>query len=167
MSDFITLTCPSCGGSLQITDDIERFACAHCGKEHVVRRGGGIVSLAPVVDGIRRVEAGVDRTASELAINRLEKEIKALEKKIADILSKYDSSKELPSAASLGFFSWFILAMAVDFSFGLVVGIVVFILVIVIYEWLIAQNRKLTEPYRRQIEAKQQELEKHRQIVSQ
>ena len=50
---------------------------------------------------------------------------------------------------------------------GLVVGIVVFILVIVIYEWLIAQNRKLTEPYRRQIEAKQQELEKHRQIVSQ
>jgi hypothetical protein len=85
MSDFITLTCPNCAGKLQITDDINRFACMYCGVEHVVRRGGGIVTLQPVVDelkkvstGISGVKVGVDRTASELAIQRLLSEIQEL-----------------------------------------------------------------------------------------
>lgn len=37
MPDFVTLSCPTCGGQLQITKDIERFACGHCGNEHIVR----------------------------------------------------------------------------------------------------------------------------------
>jgi uncharacterized protein (DUF983 family) len=78
MSDFVTLTCPSCGGKLQITNDIERFACAHCGREHIVKRSGGVVALTPVVDALKKVEAGVDRTASELAIARLEQELQQL-----------------------------------------------------------------------------------------
>jgi len=41
----------------------------------VVIRRGGIVSLKPVVEALERVEAGTDRTASELAMARLEKEI--------------------------------------------------------------------------------------------
>lgn len=80
MTDFVTLSCPSCGGKLEITSDIDRFACAHCGTEHVVKRGGGLVSLAPVTEEIRRVRAGVDKTASELAIKRLTEEIEQLEK---------------------------------------------------------------------------------------
>lgn len=75
MSPFVTLSCPSCGGKLQITEDIDRFACAHCGQEHIVKRSGGIVTLAPVVDAIKRVEVGVDKTAAELAMARLEREI--------------------------------------------------------------------------------------------
>jgi len=47
VTDFVTLTCPSCGGKLQITQDIDHFACAHCGTEHTVRRSGGTISLAP------------------------------------------------------------------------------------------------------------------------
>jgi DNA-directed RNA polymerase subunit RPC12/RpoP len=85
MPDYVNLTCPSCGGRLQVTNDLERFACGYCGHELLVRRGGGIVSLAPVVEGLDRVAAGVaqvrtgvDRTASELAIPRLEKEIASL-----------------------------------------------------------------------------------------
>jgi primosomal protein N' len=80
MSDYVTLSCPSCGGKLEITSDIDRFACAHCGTEHVVRRGGGLVSLTPVTEEIRRVRTGVDKTASELAIARLTKEIEEIEK---------------------------------------------------------------------------------------
>ncbi len=85
MPDLITLTCPTCGGKLQITPDIERFACTHCGNEHLVRRGAGIVSLAPVVasmDGLRRA---TDRTASELAIRRLKEEIAALDVAKAEV----------------------------------------------------------------------------------
>ena len=36
MSDFITLSCPSCGNKLQFTDDIDSFACGACGNEHIV-----------------------------------------------------------------------------------------------------------------------------------
>jgi len=78
MPDFVTLSCPSCGGKLNITNDIQRFACGHCGREHVVTRAGGIVSLSPVVEALRKVEVGVDKTASELALNRLQREIDEL-----------------------------------------------------------------------------------------
>ena len=77
---FLTLSCPSCGGKLQIPNDIERFACGYCGKEHIVRRGGGIVTLSPVVEGLKRIQKGTDKTASELAIVRLSSEIPEIEK---------------------------------------------------------------------------------------
>ncbi len=80
MADFVSLTCPSCNGKLQIGKDLERFACGYCGTEFVVNRGGGIVSLAPVVEGLKRVERGVDKTASEWAIVRLSKDIEALQR---------------------------------------------------------------------------------------
>lgn len=40
---------------------------------------GGVISLSPVVEGLKRVEKGVDKTASELAIARLNKEIAEIE----------------------------------------------------------------------------------------
>jgi len=89
MPDFITLTCPQCGGKLQITNDIDRFACQYCGAEHIVRRGGGIVSLAPVMEKLQGIEQGISqvitevgrveksssKAAAELAINRIRGEI--------------------------------------------------------------------------------------------
>lgn len=71
MANFIQLTCPACGGKLELNNTIDRFACAHCGTEHVVNRGGGIVSLQPVIEGLRRIQSGTDRTAAELALQRL------------------------------------------------------------------------------------------------
>lgn len=79
MTDFVTLSCPSCGGKLEITKDVERFACAHCGQEHIVKRTGGIMFLSPVVDALKKVGVGVDKTAAELAIVRLHKEIAELQ----------------------------------------------------------------------------------------
>jgi len=86
MPDFITLSCPSCGAALKVTEDLERFACAHCGAEHIVRHSEGIVSLAPVIDGLARVGEGVDKAASELAIVRLKREIEDLKAEV-DTLS--------------------------------------------------------------------------------
>jgi len=77
--DFVTLAYPNCGGKLHITPDPHRFACAHCGSERMVRRGGGVVALAPVVEGLRQVQTGVDKTAAELAIARLTRELTQLE----------------------------------------------------------------------------------------
>lgn len=86
-SDFITLSCPKCGGQLEITPDMDRFACKYCGNEHLVRRSEGRVSLAPVVEGIKRVEEkfdhamiGADRMAAEQTIQRLKNELPGLMK---------------------------------------------------------------------------------------
>ncbi len=78
VSNFITLACPSCGNKLDITPDIDRFACSACGNEHIVRRSGGMVTLQPIVAGLNRISHGVDRTSSELALSRLSQEIKEL-----------------------------------------------------------------------------------------
>ena len=82
MSGIVTLGCPTCGAKLQVTNDLDRFACGSCGNEHIVKRSGGIVSLKPVLDRLDQVRTGVDKTASELAIKRLTEEIAELEKEL-------------------------------------------------------------------------------------
>jgi len=89
VTDFVALSCPSCGGKLEITNDVERFACAHCGREHIVKRSGGIVSLSPVVDAIREVGIGVEKTAAELAIVRLKTEIPELQRQKSALLEAH------------------------------------------------------------------------------
>lgn len=82
MSDFITLGCPSCGGNLAVTSDAERFACPYCKREHLVRRADGHVSLVPIIEKLERITQGVDRHASELAIQRLREDRRILKKRI-------------------------------------------------------------------------------------
>ena len=75
MADFITLTCPTCGGKLRITPDLDRFACTHCGNEHVVKRSEGVVALQPLAESLGGLKRATDRTASEMALRRLADEL--------------------------------------------------------------------------------------------
>ena len=84
MPDFVILTCPSCGAKLEITKDIKRFACGFCGNEHVVKRGGGIISIIPIADDTEDIKKGVNKTASDLSILRIKKEIEELETNYTD-----------------------------------------------------------------------------------
>lgn len=106
MPDFVSLSCPSCGAKLQVTRDLERFACGFCGNELTVRRGGGIISLAPVVEGLERVatgvtrvQQGVDRTASELAIQRLRRDQDELTAAWGVVDSRESAGSRLGTAA--------------------------------------------------------------------
>ncbi len=57
MKDFITLTCPSCGGKLHFTHDIDHFTCEYCGSEHIVKNSARILkaepSKYPIATGIK------------------------------------------------------------------------------------------------------------------
>lgn len=68
---MVTLTCPTCGYKLQISNDIERFACSACGNEHIVRRSGGAVSLVPIISGMNEISAKRDRVNIQLEIQNL------------------------------------------------------------------------------------------------
>lgn len=47
------LSCPSCNNALEIGGEIERFACARCGTEYLVNRGGGILTLTPTAERLQ------------------------------------------------------------------------------------------------------------------
>jgi len=72
---IVSLNCTNCGGVLEIHGDMDRFACGYCGSAQIVERRGGTVALRLMVDAVARVQVGTDKTAAELAIVRLEREI--------------------------------------------------------------------------------------------
>lgn len=90
MADFISLTCPTCGGKLEITPDMDRFACSHCGNEHLVKRSGGAVSLAPVEAGLKKIQTGTDKTAAELAHRRIQEELAEVERHLHHLFGEAD-----------------------------------------------------------------------------
>lgn len=72
---LLKLSCVNCSAPLEIGTDLERFACGYCGTNQVVERSGGTVALRRVADAILAVQRGTDKTAAELAIPRLEREL--------------------------------------------------------------------------------------------
>lgn len=83
MLDVTTLTCPSCGGKLKVTQDADRFVCTHCGTEQIVRRGDDTIALASTSQELAEAREELDRKTSQLAIVRLEEEIEELRKDVA------------------------------------------------------------------------------------
>ena len=105
MPDVITLSCPNCGGKLEITEDIDRFSCGHCGVEHIVRRSGGIVAIKPFLENItqevRKAAKGAENTASEMALKRLDQEISVLQgnlKEVQNRIRKIEDQKNIRKA---------------------------------------------------------------------
>jgi len=74
--NFISLKCQSCGGKLDVYEDMERFACGYCGSEMIVQRRGGTIALKLVQEAIKKVQIGTDQTAAELALGMPETPLK-------------------------------------------------------------------------------------------
>ena len=131
MSEMITLTCHSCGGTLKITSEIDRFSCTHCGNEYWVRRGEGIISLDPVVQSIENVQTGVDKTASELAINRLKNEIREFELEKENLLQTIEDIPNINERKNFGIITAilvisvaiFLYSMNINFGLLLTLGL--------------------------------------------
>jgi hypothetical protein len=76
MSDFVTLSCPNCGGKLEISPETISLSCQYCGVEHLVRNEAGSILLesfarCPICkrnDRVEKVSAVVDNQTSGIAI---------------------------------------------------------------------------------------------------
>ncbi len=91
MDKAIAMGCPNCGASLEITSDLETFACAYCGSTIKVTRHGGTVSLNQIEQAINGIKTSTDRIAAELALKRLEGELGEVTSEI--IASEFDLEK--------------------------------------------------------------------------
>ena len=110
----LTLKCPGCGAALEVTPDMDRFACGYCGTEQIVQRRGGTVSPKLITDAISRVQTGTDRTAAELALVRLQQELAAIDTKLVQPLASLPpqpvpvTSNYAPIYAVISFFGLFV-----------------------------------------------------------
>ena len=75
---ILSMNCASCSAPLEIKPETTQFVCAYCGSAQIVDRSGGTVTLNLVAETLGKVQQGTDRTASELALVRLKKELRSL-----------------------------------------------------------------------------------------
>lgn len=81
------LTCSLCGGMLKASSDAGRFVCSSCGSEVST----GKQSFQPVVEAVEKVQTATDKTAAELALKRLQRELQTLMAHRQGLESEYDS----------------------------------------------------------------------------
>jgi hypothetical protein len=98
MSEIVTLTCPSCGGKLEISPDIDRLKCVHCGQEQLILHDGNQLLIRPLQDSISLLQQATSRNASEQAIQRIKAEIQELEDQKSPLLEKKDGYLDLLKA---------------------------------------------------------------------
>lgn len=92
---LLKLSCVNCSAPPGIGADLDRFAYGYCGTNQVVQRSGGVVSLQHAESAIQAVQRGTDKTAAELAVPRLQRElVKAQQSKAAE-LAKAKRFREL------------------------------------------------------------------------
>lgn len=72
---LLKLSCVNCSAPLEIGADLDRFACGYCGTNQVVQRSGGVIALRRVESAVQAVQRGTDKTAAELAVPRLQREL--------------------------------------------------------------------------------------------
>ena len=90
----LTMSCPDCGGKLDVSDDMTRFTCGYCGTEQLVERRGGTVSLKVLTHAIAGVQAGTDKTAAELALKRLRGESEAAQQEWVEADAEFREHKK-------------------------------------------------------------------------
>ena len=167
MPELVTLTCPSCGAKLEIGEDIERFACSHCGNEHIVKRSGGTVSLMPVLEQIKKVRAGVDKTASELAIKRLKEEIREIQSRMPAV---EEGSFIKVMNWFMGLFVLATLGAILTGEWGDIIGASALLIASITIGYFIRKKEDASmaekrKPYIDAIAQRKRELEKHEMIV--
>jgi DNA repair exonuclease SbcCD ATPase subunit len=108
MSNLITLTCPSCGGRLEVTNNTERYVCAHCGNSHIVDPGVRAESLASEVEALK----------NESAIRRLDSEIEDLEKRKQELQASAFTIKSPEIEAAL--VKWLFVGLLIVVVIGIV-----------------------------------------------
>lgn len=91
---LLNLACANCSAPLEVGAHLERFTCAYCGTAQIVERSGGVVSTRKLEVAISAVQRGTDRTAAELAMPRLARELEDVRERRAQVVQQLQSQLE-------------------------------------------------------------------------
>lgn len=91
---LLTLSCANCSAPLEVAVDLERFTCSYCGTAQIVERSGGVISTRKLEAAINAVQRGTDRTAAELAMPRLTRELDELMEQRAQVVHRLQHRME-------------------------------------------------------------------------
>ena len=170
MTNNISLSCPTCGDKLKITNNMNNFACGHCGSEHIVKREGGVITLVTPDENKKVINDGVDKTESKLAIPRLEREIKQFEIELSEIRAKFTTEDCLKIATGFSIYNSFLIGFmrAIENKYlsiitGMGIGIGAF-LVALIGMFFITERMEVKP--KKEIEKRKQEIEKHERVLA-
>lgn len=70
------LICQQCGGTLEITEDIELFKCKFCDTPYLVKREGGAVHVQRLEKRVEKLEVAQTQMRGSVAAMELEKLLK-------------------------------------------------------------------------------------------
>ncbi len=100
MSDFIEMTCPSCGGQLQAQKNMQKIYCIHCGTELLLKQDNdGILITIKARDlqaSAKLKEMQFSSSALELLktqIAELESQVKSIRNSLLEFCSPFDHNK--------------------------------------------------------------------------
>ena len=99
LSQPIKLQCTNCGAKLEITSDLDVFACGYCGIQQVVHRQGEVIALKKLTETIERVQGEVERTAAEVTMMRLQQENAEYQRRCGDLEMRMRAPSKLKKAA--------------------------------------------------------------------
>jgi len=114
---IISLKCSSCSGLLQVNERFDKITCTYCGSEQlIIKSENNNVSLKKIEDKLSSVTSSSNKTAAELAITRLEKDLKLatfeyddsfgeLDKKTVAARDKIVSYEGIQIICGIGFFA--------------------------------------------------------------
>ena len=120
-SALISLKCANCGSNLEISDNMTVFNCQYCGAKQMVNRSGGHVELSLITEAVKGIQVSGEKTASELAIQRLEKEIYFASNEFTAFQQECDQKITMFSGDSKSGCLMFLMLPVVFLGFGLAI----------------------------------------------
>jgi hypothetical protein len=191
MLGITKLTCPTCGGKIELEEDNDRVICLYCGNQLQVERKDGEIAIRPFVQAVKTMQGSMDRAASEMAINRIKSEIITLQDQREPYLEEWNRLETIHNKVphfktwtkiflwSLpGSFILFIIGVAIDrmaigilavcLFFGAIIALIVNGKNAIARKKADKEYEKMSQfmiPLNEQIEKKNKELEKHQKIV--
>jgi predicted RNA-binding Zn-ribbon protein involved in translation (DUF1610 family) len=122
MSNLITLTCPSCGGRLEVTNNTERYVCAHCGNSHIVDPGVRAESLAKEVEQMRL----------RMDIRQVEEDLTTLRERQATLETQIGAQRDTKKGMLLLFWAMPIVVVIIGLSEGATLESTLFLTLILV-----------------------------------
>jgi len=165
---IIPMKCSSCGAPLEVDPEMESFSCGYCGAALMVERKGGTIALKMVAEGLKAVQAGTDKTAAELAIQRLQRRLIEVQSRYAQAMEAWqyeqvNSAGNLVSVILVGVVMIGAMFMGLAFLFTGVIGkdpplAIIGLLFVAAGVWVFIRSKGLKGP-RRELEAKRKKAE--------